>query len=216
MIGDARPIRVLLVDDHELVRAGLRSMLAGDTGIAVVGDAGTGAAAIGQARTLNPDVVLLDARLPDMPGDEVCRRLLSNSLELAVVILTTFAEDDLVRRCVRAGARGYLLKDIARLDLGRSLRAVMRGEAVIDSKVTPAVLAAARQAADLPATEELLNPRQKEVLRLVAEGLSNREIAARTHLSEYTVKGYVEEVLERLGARNRVHAAIVATKQGLI
>lgn len=216
MIGDSRPIRVLLVDDHELVRAGLRSMLAGDSGIAVVGDAGTGAAGIGQARVLSPDVVLLDARLPDMPGDEVCRRLLANAPELAVVILTTFAEDDLVRRCVRAGARGYLLKDIARLDLGRSLRAVVRGEAVIDSKVTPAVLAAARQAGDLPATEEPLNARQKEVLRLVAEGLSNREIAARTHLSEYTVKGYVEEILERLGARNRVHAAIVATKQGLI
>ena len=216
MINDGRPIRVLLVDDHELVRAGLRSMLAGDSGVAVVGDAGTGAAAIVQAHALNADVVLLDAQLPDMPGDEVCRRLLANSPELAVVILTTFAEDELVRRCVKAGARGYLLKDIARLDLGRNLRAVMRGEAVIDSKVTPAVLAAARQAGDLPTTEELLNPRQKEVLRLVAEGLSNREIASRTHLSEYTVKGYVEEILERLGARNRVHAAIVATKQGLI
>jgi DNA-binding NarL/FixJ family response regulator len=216
MSEDGLPIRVLLVDDHELVRAGLRSMLAGDDGILVVGDAGTGLGAIQQARDLKPDVVLLDARLPDLAGDDVCRRLLGDDPELAVVILTTFAEDDLVRRCVRAGARGYLLKDIARLDLGRSLRAVVRGEAVIDSKVAPAVLAAARQAADLAAADELLNPRQREVLRLVAEGLSNREIAARTHLSEYTVKGYVEEILERLGARNRVHAAIVATKQGLI
>lgn len=216
MSEEGRPVRVLLVDDHELVRTGLRAMLAGDSGIAVVGDAGTGTGAIGQAAALKPDVVLLDARLPDMPGDEVCRRLLGDAPELAVVILTTFAEDDLVRRCVRAGARGYLLKDIARLDLGRSLRAVMRGEAVLDSKVAPAVLAAARQATDLGTTDDLLNPRQREVLRLVAEGLSNREIAARTHLSEYTVKGYVEEILERLGARNRVHAAIVATKQGLI
>ena len=141
------PVRVLLVDDHELVRAGLRSMLLGDSGISVVGDAGTGASAITQARALEPDVVLLDARLPDMPGDEVCRQLLAHSPDVIVVILTTFAEDDLVRRCVRAGARGYLLKDIARLDLGRNLRAVMRGEAVIDSKVAPAVLAAARQAA---------------------------------------------------------------------
>jgi DNA-binding NarL/FixJ family response regulator len=214
--AEPRPIRVLLTDDHELVRAGLRAMLAGDSGVSVVGEAGTGAAAIVQARELKPDVVLLDARLPDMPGDEVCRRMLANAPELIVVILTTFAEDDLVRRCVRAGARGYLLKDIARLDLGRSLRAVMRGEAVIDSKVAPAVLAAVRQAADDGAADEPLNPRQREVLRLVAEGLSNREIAARTHLSEYTVKGYVEEILERLGARNRVHAAIVATKQGLI
>jgi two-component system, NarL family, response regulator DevR len=216
MTAEAGPVRVLLVDDHELVRAGLRTMLAGDNGVLVVGEAGTGAAAIGQERELRPDVVLLDARLPDMPGDEVCRRLLASSPELAVVILTTFAEDDLVRRCVRAGARGYMLKDIARLDLGRNLRAVMRGEAVIDPKVAPAVLAAVRQAADIPQGDEPLNPRQKEILRLVAEGLSNREIASRTHLSEYTVKGYVEEILARLGARNRVHAAIVATKQGLI
>jgi len=209
-------LRVLLVDDHELVRAGLRTMLAGDSGIAVVGDAGSGAAAITRARALKPDVVLLDARLPDVPGDEVCRRLLAEAPELAVVMLTTFAEDDLVRRCVRAGARGYLLKDIAHLDLGRNLRAVMRGEAVIDPKVAPAVLAAARQAAGTPGHSPSLNARQREVLGLVAEGLSNREIATRTHLSEYTVKGYVEEILERLGARNRVHAAIVATKQGLI
>jgi two-component system, NarL family, response regulator DevR len=216
MTAEAGPVRVLLVDDHELVRAGLRTMLAGDDGVLVVDEAGTGAAAIVQERELRPDVVLLDARLPDMPGDEVCRRLLASSPELAVVILTTFAEDDLVRRCVRAGARGYMLKDIARLDLGRNLRAVMRGEAVIDPKVAPAVLAAVRQAADIPQGDEPLNARQKEILRLVAEGLSNREIASRTHLSEYTVKGYVEEILARLGARNRVHAAIVATKQGLI
>jgi DNA-binding NarL/FixJ family response regulator len=212
----ARQVRVLLVDDHEMVRAGLRAMLAGDSGVAVVGEAATGSAALARAREVEPDVVLLDARLPDIGGDEVCRRLLRSSPHLAVVMLTTFAEDDLVRRCVRAGARGYLLKDIAHLDLGRSLRAVMRGEAVIDSKVAPVVLAAARLGADPADVIPSLNARQREVLRLVAEGLSNREIAARTHLSEHTVKGYVEEILERLGARNRVHAAIVATKQGLI
>src|ERR1700687_812150 len=140
------PIRVLLVDDHELVRTGLRTMLGGDSGVTVVGAADTGAAALAQARELAPDLVLLDARLPDMDGDEVCRRLLVETPDLAVVILTTFAEDDLVRRCVGAGARGYLLKDIAHLDLGRNLRAVMRGEAVIASKVAPAILAAAPRA----------------------------------------------------------------------
>jgi DNA-binding NarL/FixJ family response regulator len=191
-------------------------MLGGDAGVTVVGDADTGASALARAREVAPDLVLLDARLPDMDGDEVCHRLLTEMPGVAVVILSTFAEDDLVRRCVRAGARGYLLKDIAHLDLGRNLRAVMRGEAVIDSKVAPAILAAASQAAEAPSASQSLNPRQREVLRLIAEGLSNREIATRTHLSEHTVKGYVEEILERLGARNRVHAAIVATKQGLI
>src|ERR1700738_3580783 len=181
-------------------------MLGGDSGVDVVGEADSGAAALLQARTLAPDLVLLDARLPDMDGDEVCRRLLIETPDLAVVILTTFADDDLVRRCVRAGARGYLLKDIAHLDLARNLRAVMRGEAVIDSKVAPAVLAAARQAAEAPGPRQALNCRQREVLGLVAEGLSNREIATRTHLSEYTVKGYVEEILERLGAGNRAPA----------
>jgi two-component system, NarL family, response regulator DevR len=208
-------IRVLLVDDHEMVRHGLRAMLAADADIEVVADAATGAHAVSLAHELRPDVVLLDARLPDIGGPEVCRRLQSDVPETIVVMLTTFAEDDLVRRCIRAGARGYLLKDVERLDLGRSIRAVMRGEAVIDSKVASTVLAAVRQAADAD-QEQPLNERQREVLRLIAEGLSNREIAERAHLSEHTVKGYVEEILERLDARNRVHAAILATKRGWI
>jgi two-component system, NarL family, response regulator DevR len=210
-----RHIRVLLVDDHEMVRSGLRTMLAADADIDVVADAATGARAVSLARELRPDVVLLDARLPDIGGPEVCRRLQAEVPETAVVMLTTFAEDDLVRRCIRAGARGYLLKDVERLDLGRSIRAVVRGEAVIDSKVASIVLAAVRQTAEAD-PEQPLNDRQREVLRLIAEGLSNREIAERAQLSEYTVKGYVEEILERLDARNRVQAAILATKRGWI
>jgi two-component system, NarL family, response regulator DevR len=208
-------IRVLLVDDHEMVRSGLRAMLAADADIDVVADAATGARGVSLARELRPDVVLLDARLPDIGGPEVCRLLQAEVPETAVVMLTTFAEDDLVRRCIRAGARGYLLKDVERLDLGRSIRAVVRGEAVIDSKVASTVLAAVRQTADAD-PEQPLNERQREVLRLIAEGLSNREIAERAQLSEHTVKGYVEEILERLEARNRVQAAILATKRGWI
>ncbi len=211
-----RRIRLLIVDDHEMVRTGLRAMLAADPELEVVADAATGARAITLARVHRPDVVLLDARLPDLSGPDVCRHLCQELPEVAVVMLTTFSDDDLVRRCIRAGARGYLLKDVERLDLGRSIRALVRGEAVIDPKVAPMVLAAARQAMDAAQQEQPLNDRQREVLQLVAEGLSNREIAERTHLSEYTVKGYVEEILERLGARNRVHAAILATKRGWI
>ena len=209
-------IRLLIVDDHEMVRVGLRAMLASDSEIDLVADAASGARAVSLARELRPDVVLLDARLPDLGGAEVCRRLCAEVPGIAVVMLTTFSDDDLVRRCIRAGARGYLLKDIERLDLGRSIRALMRGEAVIDPKIATILLAAARQGMESEEGEQPLNDRQRDVLRLVAEGLSNREIAERAHLSEHTVKGYVEEILERLGARNRVHAAILATKRGWI
>jgi len=209
-------IRLLIVDDHEMVRAGLRAMLAADPQLEVVADAATGARGVALAHQHHPDVVLLDARLPDMDGAEVCRRICADAPGVAVVMLTTFSDDDLVRRCIHAGARGYLLKDVERLDLGRSIRSLVRGEAVIDPKVAPVVLAAARQAVGAEEADRPLNERQREVLQLVAEGLSNREIAERTHLSEYTVKGYVEEILERLGARNRVHAAILATKRGWI
>ncbi len=216
MLSARTRIRVLIVDDHEMVRAGLRAMLEPDAEVEVVGDAATGARGLVLARELHPDVVLLDARLPDTNGADVCRRLQSEAPGTAVVILSTFSDEDLVRRCVRAGARGYLLKDVEHLDLGRSIRSVVHGDAVIDPKVAPMVLAAARQAVARDEADERLNERQREVLRLVAEGLSNREIAERSHLSEYTVKGYVEEILERLGARNRVHAAILATKRGWI
>lgn len=209
---DPPRVRVLIVDDHEMVRTGLRSMLGDDPAIEVVAEAASGASGLALARAWRPDVVLLDARLPDMEGEEVCRRLGAEVPDAAVVMLTSYAEDELVRRCVRAGARGYLLKDIERLDLGRSIRALVRGEAVIDPKVAPVVLAAARQAGEARA-ERPPNERQRQILRLVAQGLSNREIAQRVHLSEHTVKGYVEELLQQLGARNRVQAAILATKR---
>jgi DNA-binding NarL/FixJ family response regulator len=213
--GPARRIRVLVVDDHELVRAGLRALLSADPEIDVVAEAATGGQALALARDQALDVVLLDARLPDLSGAEVCRRLRARMPDLQVAILTTYSDDELVRQCVLAGAQGYLLKDIARLDLGRSIRALARGEAVIDPKVAALVLAAARRAG--PAgVDQPLSARQREVLRLVAEGLSNREIARRAHLSELTVKGYVEQILQQLGARNRVHAAILATKRGWI
>jgi DNA-binding NarL/FixJ family response regulator len=131
-------------------------------------------------------------------------------------MLTTFSDDELVRACVSAGADGYLLKDIERLDLGRNIRALARGEAVIDPKVAPLVLAAARLGGRATESDQPLTDRQRDVLRLVAEGRSNREIAERIFLSELTVKGYIEEILRQLGARNRVHAAILATKRGWI
>jgi DNA-binding NarL/FixJ family response regulator len=128
--------------------------------------------------------------------------------------LTTFTDDELVRQCVRAGARGYLLKEIARLDLAASLRALASGESVIDRKVLPHVLAVARQSDPTDGIEQPLTERQRTILRLVADGMSNREIAEQVHLSELTVKSYIEDLLKQLGARNRVHAAILATRHG--
>src|SRR5579859_153476 len=210
----ASQIRVLIVDDHELVRVGLRTLLSTDPEIRVLGEAATGAAAIAMAREQQPDVVLLDAHLPDLSGPAVCRRLRAVVPDAVIAMLTTFTDYELVRDCVRAGAQGYLLKDIAQLDLSRSIQALARGEAVIDPKVAPLVLAAARQSGggDAP----MLSARQREVLQLVAQGLSNREIGVRTHLCELTIKSYIEEILLHLGARNRVHAAILATRHGWI
>ena len=142
-------IRVLIVDDHELVRVGLRTLLSTDPQIKVLGEAATGAAAIAMAREQQPDVVLLDAHLPDLSGPNVCRRLRAAVPDAAIAMLTTFTDYELVRDCVRAGAQGYLLKDIAQLDLSRSIQALARGEAVIDPKVAPLVLAAARQGGEV-------------------------------------------------------------------
>jgi two-component system, NarL family, response regulator DevR len=210
-----RQIRVLIVDDHELVRVGLRTLLSTDPEIEVVGEAAAGARAIAIARERQPDVVLLDAHLPDLNGATVCRRLRGAAPDAAVAMLTTFADDDLVRDCMRAGAQGYLMKDIAQLDLSRSIKALARGETVIHPRVASQVQAAARQTAGA-AAEPTLTARQREVLHLIAQGQSNREIAAGTNLSELTIKSYVEEILLHLGARNRVHAAILATKHGWI
>lgn len=207
-----RKIHVLIADDHAMVRAGLRSLLAAEPDIEIVGEAGTGGQTLVQAHRLHPDVVLLDARLPDMPGWDVCRDLCADFPNLAVAILTTFTDDELVRQCVRAGARGYLLKEIQGMDLVSSIRSLAAGESVIDRKVLPQVLAVAR--ADPSEFEQPLSARQRTILRLVADGLSNREIGEQISLSELTIKSYIEDLLKQLGARNRVHAAIIATRRG--
>jgi DNA-binding NarL/FixJ family response regulator len=210
----ASKIRVLIVDDHELVRAGLRTLLQTEPDVEIVAEAATGSQALIQGRRMRPEVVLLDARLPDMAGPDVCRELCEALPDVAVAILTTFTDDELVRQCVRAGARGYLLKEIPRLDLAASIRALASGESVVDRKVLPQVLAVARQGAQTSDPDQPLTDRQRVILRLVADGLSNREIAEHVHLSELTVKSYIEDLLKQLGARNRVHAAILATRRG--
>ncbi|HLX55645.1 MAG TPA: response regulator transcription factor [Ktedonobacteraceae bacterium] len=209
-------IRLLIIDDHEMVREGLKAMLSTESDFAIVGDAANAEQAFALIERLRPDVILLDIRLPGTSGIDVCRAVTERYPEIAVIILTTFTDESLVAQCIQAGARGYIVKDIERFDLKRSIRAVARGEAAIDSKAAVAVLAQLRRApqkSDEPAPEQL-SAQQIVILRLVAQGLPSREIATRLYLSENTVKGYVQEILHRLGVKNRTEAVMVAVKQG--
>jgi two-component system, NarL family, response regulator DevR len=161
-----------------------------------------------------PISILLAARLLDMDGHEVCRQICTQFPETIVAMLTTFPDPALVRQCVRAGAQGYLLKEILGPDLANDIRALARGEAVIDRNVMQHVVAAARQRALSRDPEDVLNTRQRDIMRLVAEGLSSREIGDRLALSELTIKSYLEAILKQLVARNRIQTAVVATVRG--
>jgi len=209
-------IRLLIIDDHEMVREGLKAMLSAEPDFAIVGDAANAEQAFALIERLRPDIILLDVRLPGTSGIEVCRTVTERYPETAVIILTTFTDESLVAQCIQAGARGFIVKDIERFDLKRSIRAVARGEAAIDTKAAVAVLAQLRRAPqnNNEPVQEQLSSQQIVILRLVAQGLSSREIATRLYLSENTVKGYVQEILHRLGVKNRTEAVMVAVKQG--
>ncbi len=209
-------IRLLIVDDHEMVREGLKAMLVSEPDFTLVGDASNAEQALDLVERLRPDVILLDIRLPGVSGIEVCRTVTERYPETAVIILTTFTDESLIAQCIQAGARGFIVKDIERFDLKRSIRAVARGEAAIDTKAAAAVLAQLRRAPQLSqeSLPEPLSSQQLVILRLVAQGLSSREIATQLYLSENTVKGYVQEILHRLGVKNRTEAVMVAVKQG--
>jgi two-component system, NarL family, response regulator DevR len=198
------------------VREGLKAMLTVEPDFEIVGDAANAEQAFELIESSRPDVILLDIRLPGVSGIEVCRTVTERYPETAVIILTTFTDETLIAECIQAGARGFIVKDIERFDLKRSIRAVARGEAAIDPKAAVAVLAQLRRApkVKLEPSPERLSPQQIVILRLVAQGLSSREIAAQLYLSENTVKGYVQEILHRLGVKNRTEAVMVAVKQG--
>ena len=209
-------IRLLIIDDHEMVREGLKAMLMAEPDFSIVGDAANAEQAFALMEHLHPDVMLLDVRLPGMSGVEVCRTVTEKYPETAVIILTTFTDETLVAQCIQAGARGFIIKDIERFDLKRSIRAVARGEAAIDPKAAAAVFAQLRRSPSQlhEPTPESLSSQQLVILRLVAQGLSSREIAQQLYLSENTVKGYVQEILHRLGVKNRTEAVMVAVKHG--
>jgi two-component system, NarL family, response regulator DevR len=209
-------IRLFIIDDHEMVREGLKAMLLAEPDFSIVGDAANAEQALILIDRLRPDVVLLDVRLPGVSGVEICRTVTEKYPDSAVIILTTFTDEHLVAQCIQAGARGFIVKDIERFDLKRSIRAVARGEAAIDPKAAVAMFAQLRRSphSQSEPSQEPLSSQQLVILRLVAQGLSSREIATQLYLSENTVKGYVQEILHRLGVKNRTEAVMVAVKQG--
>src|SRR5689334_22879559 len=179
-------IRLFVIDDHEMVREGLKAMLKAEPDFEIVGDAANAEQAFEQVDRLRPDVILLDVRLPGMSGIEICRSVTERYPEIAVIIVTTYTDETLIAQCIQAGARGFIVKDIERFDLKRSIRAVARGEAAIDTKAAVAVLAQLRRTPQPePARpSEQLSPQQIVILRMVAQGLSSREIATQLYLSE--------------------------------
>ncbi|OEV03268.1 response regulator [Streptomyces oceani] len=217
-------IRVLLVDDQPLLRTGFRMILEAENDVAVVGESGDGVQALEQVRALQPDVVLMDIRMPRMDGVEATRQITgsgSNDGAAKVLVLTTFDLDEYVVEALRAGASGFLLKDAPAHELVQAIRVVAAGEAMLAPSITRRLLD--KYAGQLPSNEEpvpdtlgTLTEREVEVLKLVARGLSNAEIAADLFVSETTVKTHVGHVLTKLDLRDRVQAAVYAYESGLV
>jgi DNA-binding NarL/FixJ family response regulator len=204
------PVRVLLVDDHPVVREGLRAILEAEPDFCVLGACGNGAEAVGQAASLRPDVVLMDLRLPEMDGVEATRQIVAAG-SAAVLVLTTYDNDADIVRALAAGATGYLLKDCSRTELTRGVRDAARGETVLAPPVAARLVAQTRG----PARPELTR-REVEVLRCVAEGLSNPDIGRRLFISEATVKSHLTRIFDKLGVADRTAAVTVAIARGVL
>jgi DNA-binding NarL/FixJ family response regulator len=215
------PVRVLIVDDQGMVRAGFRSLLGDEPDIDVVGEAGNGEEAVALATALAPDVTLMDIRMPVLDGIAATRRLVETGVATRVLVLTTFALDEYVFEALRAGASGFLLKDAPAEELAAAIRVVAAGDALLAPAVTRGVIDAFvhRGGAALPTRDpslDLLTPRELEVLGLLARGLSNLDIATALFVSEGTTKTHVSNVLAKLGLRDRVQAVVFAYENGVV
>ncbi len=209
--------RLLLVDDHEVVRLGLKALLEHHPQFEVVGEAGTAKEAVDQVSRLRPDIVLMDIRLPGASGIEACEEITRTYPETRIIMLTSYAEDEMLFSAIRAGASGYVLKQIGSDDLIRALEAVSRGEALLDPAVTQRVFQEVRRAVKDEEASAFANLSQQEkhVLALVSEGKTNREIAKALFLGEGTVRNYVSSILSKLGVSNRAEAAAYAVEHNL-
>jgi DNA-binding NarL/FixJ family response regulator len=206
-----RLIRLLIADDHPVVRDGLRAMLATQPDMELVGEAATGTQAVTQARALRPDVVLMDLQMPELDGPGAIATLREQAPEVRVLVLTTYGTDADITRAVDAGATGYLLKDAPREQLFGAIRAAARGESVLSPLVATRVLGRMRAPA-----EEALSPRELEILQAVARGLSNKDIGRQLYVSEATVKTHLLRVFSKLGVDDRTAAVTVALERGII
>ncbi|WP_028804006.1 response regulator [Streptomyces sp. 142MFCol3.1] len=208
------PIRVFLLDDHEVVRRGITDLLDAEADISVVGDADSVEHALVRGPALRPHVAVLDVRLPDGDGITVCRELRSQMPELACLMLTSFDDEDALLDAIMAGASGYVLKQIRGSDLVSAVRTVASGQSMLDPATTARLMRSLRDPAEPPTmAPELasLSPREREILTLIGEGLTNRQIGKNLYLSEKTVKNHISRLLAKLGVQRRVQAAVLAS-----
>ncbi|MCV7315597.1 response regulator transcription factor [Mycolicibacillus parakoreensis] len=205
-------VRVFVVDDHEVVRRGLIDLLGADPDLDVVGEAGSVAEALARIPAVTPDVAVLDVRLPDGNGIELCRELLARLPDLRCLILTSFTSDEAMLDAILAGASGYVVKDIKGMELARAVKEVGSGRSLLDNRAASALMAKLRGAEVAPDPLSGLTDRERTLLGLLAEGLTNKQIADRMFLAEKTVKNYVSRLLAKLGMQRRTQAAVFATK----
>jgi NarL family two-component system response regulator LiaR len=208
-------IRVLICEDHDIVRKGIRALLATEPGIQVVGEAGNGAEAITQAAALNPDVILMDLMMPEVDGIEATRQITAQQPDAHILVLTSFAADDKVFPAIKAGALGYLLKDSSPAELVQAIQQVASGEPSLEPAIARKLLLELHHPPEAPLTLDPLTGRELDVLRLISQGLSNREIAEQLVITERTVCTHVSNILSKLHLASRTQAALYALKEGL-
>ncbi len=215
-MAERQNIRILIADDHAVVREGLRALIAAEAGMELVGEAADGAEAVEKVRVLKPDVILLDLVMPRCTGLEAIKQIKADNPQARILVLTSFDDDDKVLTAIKSGALGYLLKDSAPQQLLQAIRDVYHGRSSLHPLIALKVIQELNQPSPLPPTEAPLTERELETLRLIAQGLTNNEIADRLSISERTVGKHVSNILEKLYLANRTQAVLYALRQGLV